>query len=62
MTTSLLKRKDIAARLGLTANTLRANYETRADFPKPAIRASQKTVLWDAADIDRWIKRLTSAK
>lgn len=31
--------------------------ESRPDFPKPVLKLSQKTVRWEAADIDRWLKQ-----
>lgn len=53
----MLDRKQIAEKLGVSVDTLRRSIESKTDFPKPALRMSQKTVRWDEAEIDRWIKR-----
>lgn len=51
----MLTRKDIAAMLGIEPDTLRKRYESRPDFPKPAIRLSRKTVRWEPDAVRRWI-------
>lgn len=53
----MIDRREIARMLGVTTETLRRRVETRADFPKPALRLSRKTVRWEPAEIKRWIER-----
>jgi predicted DNA-binding transcriptional regulator AlpA len=53
----MMDRKQIAEKLGVSVDTLRRSIEPRTDFPRPALRMSQKTVRWDETEIDRWIKR-----
>lgn len=52
----MIDRKTIAAMIGVSPSTLRQNIEPRPDFPKPALRLSQKTVRWEKSDIERWLK------
>lgn len=52
----MIDRKTIAAMIGVSPSTLRQNIEPRPDFPKPALRLSRKTVRWEEADIQRWLK------
>ncbi len=47
----MLNRKDIAEMLGIRADTFRKCVESRPDFPKPALRLSQKMVLWNEVDV-----------
>ena len=51
----MLTRQEIAAMLGVTADTLRKRIEIRPDFPRPVLRLSRKTVRWEPADIRRWM-------
>ncbi len=57
MHATLIDRKAIAARLGVSVDTLRRSIEPRTDFPKPALRMSRKTVRWDDAEIQKWLAR-----
>lgn len=50
----MMTRQQIAEMFGVTVDTLRRRFETRPDFPKPAIKASRKTVRWEPGDILRW--------
>jgi predicted DNA-binding transcriptional regulator AlpA len=52
----MIDRKTIAAMIGIEPGTLRKNYEVRPDFPRPVLRLSRKTVRWEEADIQRWLK------
>lgn len=53
----MLNRQQIAEMLGIRADTFRKRVETRPDFPKPALKLSQKMVLWNDADVERWKRR-----
>jgi predicted DNA-binding transcriptional regulator AlpA len=53
----MMNRAEIAALLRVTTDTLRKRIEARPDFPRPALRLSRKTVLWDEAEIRRWMER-----
>lgn len=53
----MLDRKQIAEMLGIRPDTFRKSVEARPDFPKPALRLSQKMVLWNDADVLRWKRR-----
>lgn len=53
----MLSRTEIAARIGITAERFRKLVEPRPDFPKPALRLSRKTVLWEPADVAQWLAR-----
>lgn len=53
----MLDRKQIAERLGIRPDTFRKRVECRPDFPKPALRLSQKMVMWNDADIVRWMRK-----
>lgn len=55
--TTMLDRKQIAEMLGIRTDTFRKRVEVRPDFPKPALKLSQKTVRWDGADVSKWIAR-----
>jgi predicted DNA-binding transcriptional regulator AlpA len=50
-----ITRAHIATLLGITPERFRKLVEKRPDFPKPALRLSRKTVLWDPSDIQRWL-------
>lgn len=54
-TSSRLSRAHIAGLLGITPERFRKLVEKRPDFPKPALRLSRKTVLWDHSDVQRWL-------
>ena len=58
----MLTRQDIASMLGVTVATVRRRVESRPDFPKPAIRLSQKTVRWEPGDVLKWVARQKSAQ
>lgn len=53
----MLTRKQIADMLGIRQDTFRKSVEARPDFPKPALRLSQKMVLWNEVDVMRWKRR-----
>ena len=53
----MLDRKQIAEMIGIRADTFRKRVESRPDFPKPALKLSQKMVLWNEADVIRWKRR-----
>lgn len=53
----MLSRQQIAEMLGIRTDTFRKRVETRPDFPKPALKLSQKMVLWNDADVARWKRR-----
>ena len=55
--TDLLNRKKIAEMLNMTPERMRRLVEPRPNFPRPALRLSRKTVLWDATDIQRWMEQ-----
>jgi len=52
----MIDRKTIAAMIGVSTSMVRQKLEPRPDFPKPALRLSQKTVRWEKSDIERWLK------
>lgn len=54
----MLDRKQIAEMLGIRADTFRKSVESRPDFPKPALKLSQKMVLWNEADVAKWRRRM----
>ena len=54
---TMLTRKEIAEQLGIRADTFRKSVESRPDFPKPALKLSQKMVLWNEIDVARWRRR-----
>ena len=58
----MLDRKTIAKMINVKVPTFRKNIESTPDFPKPALRTSQKTVRWDPVDINRWLARQRSAQ
>ena len=58
----MLDRKQIADMLGVKVDTVRRRVETLPDFPKPAVRLSQKTVRWEPGDVLRWLARHKSAQ
>lgn len=58
----MLTRKEIADMLRVSVPTFRRRVEVRPDFPKPAVRLSQKTVRWEPGDVLRWIARHKSAQ
>ena len=58
----MLDRKQIANMLGVTVETVRRRVETLPDFPKPAVRLSQKTVRWEPSDVMRWLQRHKSSQ
>jgi predicted DNA-binding transcriptional regulator AlpA len=49
-----MNRQEIAERLGLTLERMRKTVEAQPSFPRPALRLSRKTVLWDRSAIHRW--------
>lgn len=60
--TTLVDRKYIAQRIGIAVDTLRKNYESQPDYPKPVLRLSRKTVRWDANDIEIWLARRSAQR
>lgn len=60
--TALIDRKAIAQRIGIAVDTLRKNYESQPDYPKPALRLSRKTVRWDASEIEKWLARRSAQR
>jgi predicted DNA-binding transcriptional regulator AlpA len=62
MADTMIDRSRIAKMLGVTVETLRKRVEPRPDFPKPALRLSQKTVRWDLSDVNRWLQRQKSTQ
>ncbi len=53
----MLDRKQIAEKLGVKPETFRKCIESRPDFPRPSLRLSQKMVLWEDRDFERWYDR-----
>ncbi len=53
----MLDRKQIAEKIGVSPATFRKCIESRPDFPKPALKLSQKIVLWEDRDFERWYQR-----
>lgn len=53
----MLDRKQIADMFGVSVQTLRRRFEAMPDFPKPAIKASRKTVRWEPGDVLKWLAR-----
>ncbi|HEY8877780.1 MAG TPA: AlpA family phage regulatory protein [Roseateles sp.] len=53
----MMDRKQIAELLGIQPATFRKCVEPKPGFPKPVLRLSQKLVLWDDRDIERWMSR-----
>jgi predicted DNA-binding transcriptional regulator AlpA len=52
----MLTRKDMAAKLNIPVASFIRLVESRADFPKPAVRLSRETVRWEEADFERWLR------
>ena len=57
MSTQLIDRAVVAAKIGVKRRFLRENLEKKPGFPKPRKALTQKTVLWSERDIDLWIQR-----
>lgn len=53
---NLIGTADIAALLGLGRGHVTDKVTKRLDFPKPVLVLSQKTVRWELADVERWIR------
>lgn len=53
----MLTRSDIARLIGVSRELFRKTVEPRPDFPRPALRLSRKTVLWDEPEVMRWLQR-----
>lgn len=51
--TSVLRRRDVEARVGLSRSSIYA-LMARSEFPKP-VRLSARAVAWREADIERWL-------
>lgn len=56
----MLTRKEIAQRWRISVDTLRKRFEADPQYPKPALKLSRKTVLWEEAEIERYGQRLTT--
>jgi predicted DNA-binding transcriptional regulator AlpA len=52
--TDYITTADMAQALGLPRPFVTDRLVKRADFPKPALRLSQKTVLWLRSDFEKW--------
>jgi predicted DNA-binding transcriptional regulator AlpA len=52
--TNLISSADIADDLGLARDYVTSKLTKRPDFPKPALRLSQKTVRWLRDDYEAW--------
>ena len=52
--TDLISTADIADDLGLARDYVTSKLTKRPDFPKPALRLSQKTVRWLRDDYESW--------
>ena len=50
----LITTADIAQDLGLARDYVTSKLTKRPDFPKPALRLSQKTVRWLRDDYESW--------
>jgi predicted DNA-binding transcriptional regulator AlpA len=50
----LITTADIAEDLGLARDYVTSKLTKRPDFPKPALRLSQKTVRWLRDDYESW--------
>ena len=50
----LISTADIAEDLGLARDYVTSRLTKRPDFPKPALRLSQKTVRWLRNDYEAW--------
>lgn len=50
----LISTADIADDLGLARDYVTSKLTKRTDFPKPALRLSQKTVRWLKDDYEAW--------
>ena len=50
----LITTADIAEDLGLARDYVTSKLTKRPDFPKPALRLSQKTVRWLRDDYEAW--------
>ena len=53
----LLGTKEIAAMWGLSRSYVTDQLTKRADFPRPALRLSQKVVRWRFADLEAFRKK-----
>lgn len=55
MPMQLLTKSEVATRLGISRERVRALMARRADFPTPyAVAGSQAMPLWRPTDIDSW--------
>lgn len=50
-----LKRKDIAAKLGVSYNHIRLAIEKDPEFPRP-IRLSEKVIVFDEGAVEDWMR------
>lgn len=53
---TLIDTADIAAMICLQRQYVRDEVVKRPDFPAPALRLSRKTVRWELADVQAWIR------
>lgn len=53
----LLTIDDIAERVGVPRNYVRDELVKRGDFPRPALRLSQRIRKWAAVDFENWLIR-----
>jgi len=58
MNSEMLTTADIAGHLNLTRTYVTDQLTKRADFPKPALRLSRKTVLWTRESVEAWLVKM----
>lgn len=57
MNNTMIDRKAMAARLGISVDTFRRKVEKHPDFPLPVLRLSRETVRWEEHDFEQWLQR-----